>query len=263
VQCSRFNLLRVSCVVAVLWLAACSSPGVSTADQAPGSASTSTVSTTTTGTPTISASPTSTPTTSTPTTAPTTPTTQTPVSTTTTANRAPTISGVAITSLVAGQFYTFTPIAADADGNALSFAIANKPVWATFSLLTGALSGTPNAAQVGSYNNIVISVSDGAVSVALPAFTINVTQNATGAATLQWSAPTQNTDGSALTNLAGYRIYYGTNSSSLTQSVTINTVGTTTYVLGNLGSGTWYFGMRAFNSSGAESAMSNIASKTI
>ena len=39
----------------------------------------------------------------------------------------------------------------------------------------------------------------------------------TGSAVVDLTPPTQNTDGSALTDLAGMRVYYGTSASSLTQ----------------------------------------------
>ncbi len=79
-------------------------------------------------------------------------------------NRAPTITGTPASSVVAGQPYSFTPSASDADGDALSFSIQNRPAWATFASSTGQLSGTPTRTQVGSYGNILISVSDGKTS---------------------------------------------------------------------------------------------------
>jgi hypothetical protein len=84
-----------------------------------------------------------------------------------------------------------------------------------------------------------------------------------GTASLSWLAPTQNTDGSPLTDLAGYRVYYGTSSSNMSQAVSISTVATTSYVVGSLGAGTWYFAVRSFNAAGVESESSNLASKTI
>ncbi len=84
-----------------------------------------------------------------------------------------------------------------------------------------------------------------------------------GQATLSWTAPDANTDGTPLTNLAGYRIYYGTSADVLDQVVEIPSVGLTTYVVANLGVGTYYFSIRAYNSVGAESALSNIVSDTI
>src|SRR5882762_7254190 len=88
---------------------------------------------------------------------------------------APTISGTPSTSVVAGQSYAFTPTTTDPSGGTLTFSIANQPSWAAFSAGTGQLSGTPASANVGTYPNIVISVSDGTSKVALPAFTITVT----------------------------------------------------------------------------------------
>jgi hypothetical protein len=88
-------------------------------------------------------------------------------------------------------------------------------------------------------------------------------QEGVGQATLSWTAPDENTDGTPLINLAGYRIYYGTSADALDQVVDIPSVGVTTYVVANLMTGTYYFSIRAYNSTGAESALSNIVSDTI
>lgn len=85
----------------------------------------------------------------------------------------------------------------------------------------------------------------------------------TGSAALSWRAPTQNTDGSALTNLAGYRIYYGTSSGALTQTIQIANPSTTSHIVEHLGAGTYYFAVRAYTTAGQESGNSNVASKTI
>jgi hypothetical protein len=76
-------------------------------------------------------------------------------------------------------------------------------------------------------------------------------------------APTSNTDGSALTPLTGYTIYYGTSQNSLTQSVVVSGASATTYEITGLGSGTWYFAIAANAADGTQSAMSNIGSKAI
>ena len=65
------------------------------------------------------------------------------------------------TTVKAGRAYSFKPTAADPDGDALTFSITNRPTWATFNAATGQLAGTPAVASVGTYSNIVISVSDG------------------------------------------------------------------------------------------------------
>jgi Fibronectin type III domain len=97
----------------------------------------------------------------------------------------------------------------------------------------------------------------------LPAFAITVSDVANGSATLSWTPPTSNTNGTQLTNLAGYRILYGTSANSLSRSVQIANPGVATYVVSNLSPATWYFAVRSYNTTGVESALSNVASKTI
>lgn len=177
--------------------------------------------------------------------------------------RAPTISGTPATTVNVGATYNFQPTAADADGQTLTFSIQNMPSWATFSGTTGRLFGTPTAANAGTFSNIVISVSDGANRVSLPAFSITVSQSVNGSATLSWTPPTQNTDGSTLSNLAGYRVVYGRASTSLDQVVQISNAGSSAYTITGLSSGTWYFAVKAYNTTGAESNVSNVGSKTI
>ena len=175
----------------------------------------------------------------------------------------PTIAGTPAKSVIAGQAYFFKPTATVAAGKKLSFAIANKPAWARFNTANGALGGTPSIADIGSYSNIDISASDGSTKVKLPAFAIGVTQIGSNSATLSWAAPTENSDGSALVNLAGYRIRYGTSKTALTHTITVSSVGITTYVISNLDSGTYYFALMAYNSAGVESRLSNIVAKKV
>jgi hypothetical protein len=178
-------------------------------------------------------------------------------------NRAPTISGTPPTSVTAGQAYSFRPTASDPDGQALTFSIAGKPSWANFNTTNGTLSGTPTSSDVGSYASIVITASDGSLSASLPAFAITVAEVQTGSATLSWTPPTLNEDGSPLTNLKGYRIYYGTSSSNLGTMIDIPNSGVTSAIVENLSPATWYFALKAYNTSNVESSLSNIASKTI
>jgi len=72
------------------------------------------------------------------------------------------------------QQYLFLPSASDPDGDGLTFSIVNRPVWASFNSATGRLRGTPVDGDEGVYSNIVISVSDGELSAALPAFLVTV-----------------------------------------------------------------------------------------
>jgi hypothetical protein len=181
-----------------------------------------------------------------------------------TTNQPPTISGTPPTSVRTGVAYAFTPTARDPEGRTLTFSIANKPAWATFSTTTGRLSGTPSSAQTGTFSSIRISVSDGNSTVSLPTFSIVVsTTSTTGSATLSWTPPTRNTNGTTLTNLAGYRILYGTSPTSLTRTIQVANAGLSRYVVENLASGRWYFSVRAYTTAGAESAASNTASTTV
>ncbi|MCC7200736.1 MAG: putative Ig domain-containing protein [Gammaproteobacteria bacterium] len=177
-------------------------------------------------------------------------------------NKAPAIAGTPTTSVNQDSSYAFQPSASDPEGQSLSFSVANKPAWATFDATTGKLSGTPSAADVGTYAAITISVSDGANSVALPAYALTVNQAANGQITVAWTAPQQNTDGSALTDLAGYKIYYGTSPSALTHVVTVGT-NVSSYVVQNLAAGTYYVAMTSLNAQGVESAQSTVASKVL
>jgi hypothetical protein len=180
-----------------------------------------------------------------------------------TTNTAPKISGTPPTSTSVSTAYAFQPTASDANGDVLAFSITNKPSWASFSTSTGRLSGTPAAANVGTTSNIVIKVSDGKATASLPAFALSVTQGGSGAATVSWTPPTRNTDGSTLTNLAGFRISYGTSSSALTNTVQVSNASVSRYVIENLSGGTWYFAVRAYNSTGKESTPSGVVSKRI
>jgi hypothetical protein len=179
-------------------------------------------------------------------------------------NKPPVISGTPPTSVVAGSAYSFTPTASDPEGKTLTFSITGKPSWAAFSTTTGRLSGTPSSSQTGSFPNIRITVSDGSLSASLAAFQINVSSTTTnGSATLSWTPPTRNSDGSTLTNLAGYRILYGNSPGALTRTVQVANPGTSRYVVENLAAGTWYFAVRAYSTTGVESSTSNTASKTV
>lgn len=176
----------------------------------------------------------------------------------------PTISGSAPATATVGTVYTFTPAASDTAGTALSFSVQNLPAWATFSIATGTLSGTPAAANVGSYSGIVISVSNGDTSASLAPFSITVSQPAaSGTATLTWTPPVSNTDGSALTDLAGYNVYYGTSASAMSTEINVGNAGATSYTISGLGSGTWYFAVTAYTTSGLQSALSDTGSKVI
>ena len=178
-------------------------------------------------------------------------------------NSAPDISGTPPNAVMTGDNYSFSPAASDADGDALTFSIANKPSWASFDSATGRLSGQPLLGDIGMFTAISISVSDGEATTALPAFSVEVTQTALGAMTLSWTPPTQNEDGSVLEDLAGYFIYYGQSPGSYPNRIRIDNPSISTYVVENLLPDTYYVVATSFNSAGVESRYSGQAVKTI
>ena len=246
----------------------------------------------------------------------------------------------------------------DPDSDTLGFTIQNRPAWASFDTATGRLSGTPTAANVGTFSNIVISVSDGKATASLAAFTITVesagqrsaddlrhasrrastpaprtassrpatdpdgdtltysVQNLPTWASVQYQhgsavrnadrsaggqrtrtsssrerwhgerivagvhdhrragrrmaaprcrglPPTQNTDGTSLTNLAGLPHHLRHIGERAQSDVEIANPGIATYVVSGLSSGTWYFAVKAYTTAAARARLSNVASKTI
>jgi hypothetical protein len=81
--------------------------------------------------------------------------------------------------------------------------------------------------------------------------------------TLNWMPPTDNTNGSVLSNLSGYTIYYGPQSGDYTNSIKVDNPGLATYVVDNLAPGTYYFAVAAYNSRGTESPPSSEVSAIV
>ncbi len=173
------------------------------------------------------------------------------------------LEGVPAAEVNYGSPYSFTPTVSAPAGTALAFSIQNKPAWAAFDSSNGALTGTPGLADVGTDANIVISVSGGTSSTSLAAFTISVNEVSNGAATLDWSGVTQTLADTTLGDLAGYVVYYGTSADNLNQHVKLANPGLTTYVVTNLASGTWYFGIAGYTKNGVEGVVSSVVQKTI
>lgn len=182
-----------------------------------------------------------------------------------------TISGTPPTSVTSGSAYSFSPTATDSDGGVMTFSIKNAPPWATFNTATGQLQGSPKSTDVGTTSGVVITVMDGMAKASLAPFNITVSASqgsgggasGTASASLAWVAPTANSDGTPLTNLAGYNIYYGTDSSALTQTIQVANAAALGYVVSGLATGTtWYFTITSYTTSGEESPRSPILSKT-
>jgi hypothetical protein len=181
-------------------------------------------------------------------------------------NSPPLISGSPPTMVVESEFYSFTPVASDPDGDYLTFGITGKPAWANFDIATGTVSGIPVLSDVGVYQDIVIQVSDGSNTAALNPFNITVeTGLAAGWADLSWENPTTRIDGSELpvNEIAGYRIWMGTSKESLHVMVDLNAGSATSYTVTDLSAGTYYFAITTYDTDNNESGLSEIVSKTI
>jgi hypothetical protein len=178
-------------------------------------------------------------------------------------NAVPLIGGTPLKAVVQGTSYAFTPTVMDRDGDPLTFTIANAPAWASFNSATGRLSGTPSPHHLGVTAGVVITVSDGVSSASLPAFDLGVLATAPGSATLSWLPPTVNTDDSPLTDLKGYKVYWGPSEGDYPNSATLSNAGLTRYVIDNLTPGAYFFAATAFNAAGTESVFSAVASHTI
>jgi hypothetical protein len=127
----------------------------------------------------------------------------------------------------------------------------------------------PSATASTGFAAAVTSMTPGGGTVpAKPSATVGTppraeAQGAGGNVSLTWQAPTENTDGSALQNLGGYIIHYGTASKQYTSQITITNPGLTTYVVESLPAGTYYFSMTATTSAGVQSSPSSEAHTTI
>jgi hypothetical protein len=172
------------------------------------------------------------------------------------------IGGPRIDAAVANQFYQYVPEMSDTSGAEVVFAIENKPSWATFDTGAGTLSGTPTGADVGSRGAVRISAVAGG-SRATVEFQLQVVASADGVASVSLDAPVTRTDGTALQNLAGYRIYYGKTATRLDQFVDVKDRAATSAVVSQLTPGTWFFAATAYDANGFESEPTDLAQKQI
>jgi len=78
---------------------------------------------------------------------------------------------------------------------------------------------------------------------------------------ITWQAPSQNVDGTPLTDLAGFRIYYGEESRAYTRSLSVDDAAAVSHAL-TLSTGSYFVAMTAVDDGGNESAFSNEVLKT-
>jgi hypothetical protein len=175
-----------------------------------------------------------------------------------------TLQGAPPTSATVGAGYAFRPVVSPNNAG-ITFTATGLPAWLSFNANTGALSGTPAVKDEGTTGHITIAAGNGSSRASLTPFTIQVkgAASATESIKLSWAAPTKNADGSPVTDLAGYHIYYGPSAGELTKKIDVAGAASTTYVVEGLTSGTYYFSLVAYNSAGLDSGRSNIADQTI
>ena len=180
-----------------------------------------------------------------------------------TRDHAPVISGSPPQSAAVGLPYYFKPSASDPDGDRLVFESIGQPDWMTFDPTNGQLFGVPPTSAAGTTATIVIHVSDGKTVTSLARFKVQVsaTSGGTGAALLRWNAPTTTTSGAPLTDLAGFRVYYGKSQPQFDHVLEVANPVATEVTIGGLGAGTWYFAVSAYTRSGAESSRSGVVQK--
>jgi hypothetical protein len=80
-------------------------------------------------------------------------------------------------------------------------------------------------------------------------------------AVLSWTPPTTNADGTPITDLKGYVIWYGPSAQGFTKTVNLGLV--STYTFADLAAGAWNFAIQAVNSFNVDSALSAVVSKLL
>jgi hypothetical protein len=106
-------------------------------------------------------------------------------------------------------------------------------------------------------NRFTIIAEDTEGATAEKSITVNRESGEKGAATLSWNPPESRTDGTALTNLGGFKIYYGRMSGVYDYEIDIDNPSISTYLVEGLNAGDWYFVVAAYDADGLESEHSN------
>lgn len=169
---------------------------------------------------------------------------------------------LAITSPTSASTIHTTDAAVGLAGNADSESGIFKVTWTNDRGGAGIADGTETwriasiALDLGA-NRITVTAEDTAGATASRSIFVNRESGQIGSATLSWVAPTTRTDGSPLTNLSGYKVFYGRMSGIYDYQIDIDNPAILVYVVENLVSGDWYFALTAYDSEGLESDRSN------
>jgi len=161
-------------------------------------------------------------------------------------------------SAVAGTDYTSERGAVswangDMSPKTISIPISNAKPFAGTKTLAVAIAGAQGA-LMGTTNTRAIVTIDGNGAAAA---------TTTGTATLSWTAPTVDTNGEPVTDLAGYNIYYGKSPTAMTSVIAVNNPKSGSYTISNLAAGTWYFAVASYNTQAMVSPLTAVVSKSI
>jgi Calx-beta domain len=141
----------------------------------------------------------------------------------------------------------------DAAPKSFTIPISNAKPFSGKKTLAVAIASAIDARLGGTNTSAIVTINGDALT----------TTAAAGTATVSWTAPTLDTNGAPLTNLAGYNLHYGKTPTAMTNVIAVNDPASGSYVIRNLAPGTWYFAVVAYDTQAVESAFSSIVSKTI
>lgn len=178
------------------------------------------------------------------------------------------VVGLEITSPTSLSAIDTTDTTVSLAGKASSGSGISRVSWANDRGGEGIANGTESwqaagiALELGE-NTVTITAEDAAGKIASKNIMINRESGENGAVTLSWDAPTARVDGTPLTNLAGYRIFYGRMSGTYDYQIEIGNPGVSTYIVDDLVPGDWFFALAAYDSDGLLSDHSNEAFREI
>jgi len=110
---------------------------------------------------------------------------------------------------------------------------------------------------------VLVACGGNGASAGSPAATVISSNPGSGSATLSWVTPLEREDGSALVNLAGFRIYFGKYSGQYDRMIVLDNPGLSLYVVEGLDQDTYFFVMTAYAANGAESLYSNEVARIV
>ncbi len=169
------------------------------------------------------------------------------------ANSAPTITGLAVTAAEVGRPYAFQPTASDADGDTLTFSIQQKPTWASFDTTSGTLSWNTGGGGRWHLFKRIDQRKRRHTQRHLAGLRHHGCALVIKERDPELDGPVHEHDGTALSDLAGYTVFYGMASRAYSASIKLSGAAASSVVIEGLAAGTWYFSIKSTNVSGVES----------